>query len=69
MDFSRCVSGHPCRQKTCQELNQIVQTWSLGSQDRCVLALKLSQDLKDQGLASMVKRMFPRIGIIVVSFN
>lgn len=34
-----------------------------------MLALKFSQDLKDQQLASMVKRMSPRIGIIEVSFH
>lgn len=41
----------------------------MGSQEGCVLALKLSQVLEDQGLASMVERMSPRIGIIVVSFH
>lgn len=61
------------RQKTCQELNQIAETQqqivSMGIQEGYVLALELRQDLDDQGLASTVKRMPPRIGISEVSFH
>lgn len=55
-----------------QELKQIAETQQqmalMGSQEG-VSVPKLSQELGDQGFASMVKRVSSRIGIIEVSVH
>lgn len=51
-----------------QELKQIAEMALMGSQEG-VSVPKLSQELGDQGFASMVKRVSSRIGIIEVSVH